>query len=185
MFLQEWQYLNLIIYGTSQNLELDWINYLNKYLLIEPIWILGFGTGYGVFAWPDGSQYEGNWANGKQHSKGLFINDKEENKKGSGKMESKMNKALQNSKSRFLYFLNGLENEANENLAKDCFPVRILENCLSNCMRWWIKRKHIKKLLLGSNLKGDLLFLFLFLILIISYWLQCQPFYLSILWSYS
>ena len=37
---------------------------------------MGLEHGYGVFTWPDGSQYEGNLANGKQHGKGLFINEK-------------------------------------------------------------------------------------------------------------
>ena len=59
-----------------------WTNeiYLNKYLLIEPIWILNMGLGFGAWIWsiylPDGSQYEGNWVYGKQHGKGLFINGK-------------------------------------------------------------------------------------------------------------
>ena len=33
----------------------------------------GLEHGYAEFTWPDRSQYEGNRANGKQHSKGLLL----------------------------------------------------------------------------------------------------------------
>ena len=48
-------------------------------MLIEPIWVLNRGLehGYGVFTWPDGSQYEGNWVYEKQHGKGLLLMVKE------------------------------------------------------------------------------------------------------------
>ena len=79
-----------------------------KYLLIEPIWVLkrGLGHGYGVYTWPEGSQYEGNWANGKQHGKGLFINDKGIEQVGiweNGKHHGFFVKVMQNSKSKFLH----------------------------------------------------------------------------------
>ena len=76
----------------------------------------GLEHGYGVFTWHDGSQYEGNWANGKYHDKGLFINDKEIEQEGiweNGKQHGFLIKIMQNSKSRFLHGSNGLPNKAN------------------------------------------------------------------------
>ena len=29
--------------------------------------------GFGTFLWPDGRKYEGNWKDGKQHGKGVYI----------------------------------------------------------------------------------------------------------------
>ena len=43
---------------------------------IRAIMLMINKEGYGVFTWPDGRKYKGNWANGKQHGEGTFINDK-------------------------------------------------------------------------------------------------------------
>ena len=32
--------------------------------------------GHGVFTWPDGRQYDGNWKNGRQDGEGKFYNPK-------------------------------------------------------------------------------------------------------------
>ena len=37
---------------------------------------------YREFEWPDGRRYKGEWKNGKQHGKGIFINDKGETRSG-------------------------------------------------------------------------------------------------------
>ena len=29
--------------------------------------------GYGIFEWPDGRKYKGNWINGKQHGRGIYV----------------------------------------------------------------------------------------------------------------
>ena len=74
-------------------------------------------NGYGGFAWPDGSQYEINWANGKQHGKWLFINDKGIEQEGiweNGKQHGFFIETMQNSKSRFLHGSNGLPNKTDE-----------------------------------------------------------------------
>ena len=75
------------------------IKLINKYLLIKPIWVLKWGLEHRcrVFIWPDGSQYEGNLDNGKQHSKGLFINDKGIEQEGTGKIESSIDFSLRSS----------------------------------------------------------------------------------------
>ena len=47
---------------------------MNKYLLIEPIWVLkrGLGHGYGEFTWSDGKFCKGNFVKGQIKGKGKF-----------------------------------------------------------------------------------------------------------------
>ena len=38
--------------------------------------------GYGVFHWPDGRKYVGDWYNGKQHGNGTYFNAEGEAREG-------------------------------------------------------------------------------------------------------
>ena len=38
--------------------------------------------GHGIYYWPDGKKYEGGWKESKQHGEGVFTNNKGQNKKG-------------------------------------------------------------------------------------------------------
>ena len=38
--------------------------------------------GYGVFEWPDGRKYDGEWKNGKQHGVGVYTSASGKTKKG-------------------------------------------------------------------------------------------------------
>ena len=38
--------------------------------------------GYGVYTYPDGRCYKGNWSNGKQHGEGIFISPEGIQRKG-------------------------------------------------------------------------------------------------------
>ena len=41
--------------------------------------------GKGIFTWPDGRKYDGEWLNGKQHGVGIYHTSKGEIKKGEWK----------------------------------------------------------------------------------------------------
>ena len=42
---------------------------------------------YGVFTWPDGRKYKGNWENGKQHRLGVYSTSKGEERCGEKEKE--------------------------------------------------------------------------------------------------
>lgn len=39
-------------------------------------------NGHGIFIWPDGKEYAGNWKDGKQHGEGVYKTEKGEARKG-------------------------------------------------------------------------------------------------------
>ena len=110
--------------------------YVNKYLLIEPIWVLkrGLEHGNGVQIWIDGSQYESFWQNDKANGKHTFYWPNGRKYKGEWKnlkAEWISITAMQNFTLKFLHDSNGLPNKANEKSSRNCFlPARILDkNC--------------------------------------------------------
>jgi hypothetical protein len=38
--------------------------------------------GFGVYHWPDGKKYEGQWLQGKQHGEGKIVNSKGKSRRG-------------------------------------------------------------------------------------------------------
>ena len=46
--------------------------------------------GYGVYTYPDGRCYKGQWKNGKQHGEGLFISPEGIQRKGEWKLGKRM-----------------------------------------------------------------------------------------------
>jgi len=38
--------------------------------------------GYGIYTYPDGRSYKGQWADGKQHGEGVFITPQGQSRKG-------------------------------------------------------------------------------------------------------
>ena len=115
---------------------------------IEAIWVWSLKHGYGVSTWHDGSQYEGNRANVKQHGKGLLINEKginQERISENGKQHGFLIKAMQSFNSRFLRDSNELPNKTNEKSNRVLYSCpNTWKNWLLNCMRWWIKSRHRK-----------------------------------------
>ena len=44
--------------------------------MFEGVFVDNKKQGKGLFTWPDGRAYDGEWLNGKQHGMGMYINAK-------------------------------------------------------------------------------------------------------------